>query len=45
MLGDDFIPTLEAMQGGRLLSEGVSEDRRAELSVRPGKAPFFIWQN
>ncbi len=44
MLGDDFVPTLEALPGGQLLAEGISEDQRAELSVRPGKAPFFIWQ-
>ncbi len=44
MLGDDFVPTFEALSGGTRLDEGVGDERRKELSVRSGKAPFFIWQ-
>ena len=44
MIGDDFFDVLDALPGGKRLEEGVSEERRAALSVRPGKAPFFIWQ-
>ncbi len=44
LLGDDFVPSLEALRGGHLIDMGISDEQRAALSVRPGKAPFFIWQ-
>ncbi|MEZ5791159.1 MAG: class I SAM-dependent methyltransferase [Nitratireductor sp.] len=42
--GADFVETLRNWPGGRLLPDGISDEQRAELSVRPGKAPFFVWQ-
>ncbi|MCB1463035.1 MAG: methyltransferase domain-containing protein [Nitratireductor sp.] len=44
MFGDDFAPFLRDMKGAKLLDDGVSDERRAEISVRPGKAPFFVWR-
>ena len=44
LIGDDFPEKLDALPGGQRVEERVSDTRRAELSVRPGKAPFFIWQ-
>ena len=42
LFGRDFVRHLHAMEGAVLLPDGVSEETRARLSVRPGKAPFFI---
>ncbi|GIL01556.1 MAG: hypothetical protein BroJett030_14550 [Alphaproteobacteria bacterium] len=42
--GRDFVKHVETMAGGRRLDDGVTDARRAELAVRPGKAPFFVWR-
>jgi len=44
LFGSDFLPFLQAIEGGSLLDDGVSDKRRRELGVRPGKAPFFVWR-
>jgi SAM-dependent methyltransferase len=44
LFGRDFAIHLAQMPGGTLLPDGVTDERRAELGVRPGKAPFFIWR-
>ena len=44
LIGDGFFETLDALPSGSRVFEGVSDARRSELSVRVGKAPFFIWQ-
>ena len=44
LFGDDFVDTLDDLSGGLLLEDGVTDEIRSQLSVRPGKAPFFIWE-
>ncbi|MCG6859301.1 MAG: class I SAM-dependent methyltransferase [Salaquimonas sp.] len=44
LFGNDLEPFLRDLEGGELLSDGVTDERRAELGVRPGKAPFFVWR-
>lgn len=44
LFGRDFVEHLEHMQGGELVEDGVTDERRRELSVRPGKAPIFVWR-
>lgn len=44
IFGADFVTFVETMQGGRRIADGVTDERRAELAVRPGKAPFFVWR-
>jgi len=44
LFGDDLIETLESLPGGTLLADGMDDPLRAGISVRPGKAPFFVWQ-
>jgi SAM-dependent methyltransferase len=44
IFGADFTACLEGLDGGELLDDGITEKRRAELSVRPGKAKFFVWR-
>ena len=44
LLGADFVEYLEAMPGGSLLDDGVTDARRAQIAVRPGKARFFVWR-
>ena len=44
MLGADFVEFLRNMEGGELLFDGITPEIREQLSVRPGKAPFFVWQ-
>ncbi|MEM8751113.1 MAG: methyltransferase domain-containing protein [Pseudomonadota bacterium] len=44
MIGDDLYTTLDELPGGRSIPDGITDEQRAALSVRPGKAPFFIWQ-
>jgi len=43
LLGADFVEFLRNMEGGELLPDGITPEVREVLSVRPGKAPFFIW--
>lgn len=42
LFGADLIPHLQGLAGITLEPDGISDARRAELAVRPGKAPFFI---
>ena len=44
MLGVDFVEFLRSMGGGTVLDSGIDDTLRKHLNVRPGKAPFFIWQ-
>ncbi len=44
LIGDDLLETLDALPGGARVAEGIDDECRATMSVRPGKAPFFIWQ-
>ncbi len=44
MIGEDLHDVLDSLPDGHVLAEGVSDEERAEISVRPGKAPFFIWK-
>jgi phosphoglycolate phosphatase len=44
MIGDDFHDTLQNLPNGKVIPDGVSNQLRATLGVRPNKAPFFIWQ-
>ncbi|MFK5977644.1 MAG: methyltransferase domain-containing protein [Rhizobiaceae bacterium] len=44
MLGADFVDFLRGMEGGALISDGITPEIREQLNVRPGKAPFFVWQ-
>lgn len=44
MLGADFVEFLRNMEGGELHFDGITPEIREQLSVRPGKAPFFVWQ-
>ena len=43
LLGADFVEFVAEMEGGGLLDDGVDDAIRQKLSVRPGKAPFFVW--
>lgn len=42
LFGRDFISHLESLAGATLIADGVTDALRAQLAVRPGKAPFFI---
>ena len=42
IFGDDFIPFLRDLKTVELIDDGVTDERRAEIGVRPGKASFFI---
>lgn len=44
LFGRDFVDYVETMEGGKRLTDGVTDERRAQLGVRPGKAPFFVWR-
>jgi len=44
LLGSDFVEFIRSMPNGSLLEDGINDEIRAELNVRPGKAPFFVWQ-
>lgn len=44
LFGRDFVEYIDSMPGGRRLDDGVTDARRAEIAVRPGKAPFFVWR-
>lgn len=40
--GRDFVGRLASLDGARLIGDGMTDARRAELGVRPAKSPFFI---
>jgi len=42
LLGADFVRHLDNIAGVVREPDGITDARRAELAVRPGKAPFFI---
>jgi phosphoglycolate phosphatase len=42
LFGNDFVRHLGSIPGTRLVPDGVTDMRRTELVVRPGKAPFFV---
>jgi len=44
MFGADFIEYLRHMPGGFLVPDGITNEIRKKLNVRPNKAPFFIWE-
>ncbi|MDA8869784.1 methyltransferase domain-containing protein [Rhizobiaceae bacterium] len=44
LFGREFEPWLAALEGGELEPDPVSDDRRAELGVRPGKGRVFVWR-
>ena len=44
LFGRDLRPWLAARPDGALLPDPVSEERRAEIAVRPGKVVPFLWQ-
>ena len=44
LFGDDFVPTLQSLPGGSLRMDDLEDADREGLSVRPGKARFYIWQ-
>ncbi|MEC9342750.1 MAG: methyltransferase domain-containing protein [Pseudomonadota bacterium] len=44
LFGDDLAPYLAEIGGGKLLDDGVTDAKRRDLAVRPGKAPFFVWR-
>ena len=44
LIGSDFPDVLSSLPDGSVISHDITDSRRAELSVRPSKSPFFIWQ-
>ncbi|MEE9313652.1 MAG: methyltransferase domain-containing protein [Rhizobiaceae bacterium] len=44
VFGDDLIDTLNNLPEGKVIRDGIDDKQREEISVRPGKAKFFIWQ-
>jgi SAM-dependent methyltransferase len=44
IFGADFVSHIQNIPGGLLVPDGVTDEKRAELSVRPGKARFFVWR-
>jgi SAM-dependent methyltransferase len=42
LFGADLVRHLEGLAGTVLEPDGITDARRSELVVRPGKAPFFI---
>ena len=44
LIGSDFPETLTDLPGGQVMPDGITDSLRERLSVRPGKAPFFIWE-
>lgn len=44
IFGADFVQFLDQMPGGFVVPDGISNELRKELNVRPNKAPFFIWE-
>ncbi len=44
LLGADFVDFIDKMPDGHAIADGISDELRKSLNVRPKKAPFFIWQ-
>jgi len=44
VFGDDFVEYVRDLPGGQLLPDGIDDRFRAKVSVRPGKARFFVWK-
>lgn len=44
MFGDDFVPRVQSLAGGQLVDDGVDDEMRERIQVRPGKARFYVWQ-
>ena len=44
IIGSDFPDVLAGLRGGHVVTADIGTDRRKELSVRPKKAPFFVWE-
>ncbi len=44
LLGADFVEFITDLKGGQLLPDGITDEFRTELNVRPKKAPFFVWR-
>jgi len=42
LFGRDFVARLKSWPETRFIDDGTTDARRAEIAVRPGKAPFFI---
>jgi SAM-dependent methyltransferase len=42
LFGADLVRHLEGLASARLEPDGMTDARRVELAVRPGKSPFFI---
>lgn len=42
LFGNDFTAHLQKLANADLVADGITDARRAQLSVRPAKAPFFI---
>lgn len=44
IFGDDFYDIYTKVSGGFAMNDGVTDTLRAQLNVRPGMAPFHVWQ-
>lgn len=44
LFGDDLEEFVNKMPEGELIADGIDDQFRASVSVRPGKAKFFIWR-
>ena len=44
IFGPEFYDVYQAIPGGHPLNDGVTDDLRASLRVRPGMAPFHVWR-
>jgi phosphoglycolate phosphatase len=42
IFGDDFAPAVARLPGADLLDDGVTDGRRREIAIRPGKAKIFV---
>ncbi len=44
IFGPDFYDVYTGVPGGFAMNDGVTDELRASLNVRPGMAPFHVWQ-
>jgi phosphoglycolate phosphatase len=44
LFGADFVSFIADLPGGHVVADGISNETRASLNVRPNKARFFIWE-